>query len=306
MSSREALLTLNAQSLLGLERLESATVRQIAAAYEETLQAVTATITARRAQLARAGAEEQAALAEALARDQALFRQIEARLAMLRKAVGEIVGGASDQSRARATDRAGEELEVLRGGLGLGLGFSFEQVDFASIEIGLEEALAALDADQAKLAALLRAELRGGLARGESFEDLVRRLLSRDASWWRNGQVSAERAARRAVIDANNGARDLYYRTWRQRIPGLRKQAVATISDRTTDTCLQVHGQIRDLDEPYQLTGAKAFAPRMMYPAFHWGCRTSSVPYHADFEVGAAVTTAEMQAAARSELERRV
>lgn len=112
-------------------------------------------------------------------------------------------------------------------------------------------------------------------------------------------------AARRTVITGNNAARDALYRQMSQDVPGLGKQAVAAISPRTTDCCLRVHGQVQPLNRPYKLEGLPRFAAEMMFPAFHWNCRTSSVPYHPDFEVGAAISTADMQRAARAELTRR-
>jgi hypothetical protein len=287
-----------------LERLELATVRQIRRAYEESRQVLLAAIRQRQARLAQElAADEQAALSRALARDQALFDQVEERLAFLRGQVDDLTRGAWDDALDEATDRAEQEADVLA--RGLRVGFGFEMIDFASAEFGLEDALQALDVDQQRVAAALRAELRAGLVRGDPFDEMIERLLAREAGLWANGRVSAERAARRGVIDANNGARDAYYRQWRDEIPGLQKQAVAVVGDTTTETCLHVHGQVQPLDEPYRLQGRKAFRSRMMYPAFHWGCRTSSVAYHADFERGAAMPTSAMQASARAELVRR-
>ena len=55
------------------------------------------------------------------------------------------------------------------------------------------------------------------------------------------------------------------------------RQAIATIDERTTDTCLRVHGQTVGLNEPFKLTGTPRFADEMMRPKFHWYCRTSVV-----------------------------
>lgn len=83
-----------------------------------------------------------------------------------------------------------------------------------------------------------------------------------------------------------------------------RKQAIATIDERTTDCCLRVHGQIRDVDEPFRLTGTPRFADEVQDPPFHWNCRTTEVLYHEAFEQFG-VTTDEMRDAARAELEAR-
>lgn len=58
-----------------------------------------------------------------------------------------------------------------------------------------------------------------------------------------------------------------------------RKQAVATIDDVTTDTCLRVHGQVQPIGQPFQLSGnpweaAKNYGFSAWVPPFHWYCRT--------------------------------
>jgi len=300
---RDQLLKINAQDLLFLDRLDRKVVREISRAYQAARLEILGAITERQATLKMPGldAEQKRLVIQDLARDQSLFAQIELRLMALQGQVGRIASGAFDEAYDGATDRAKDEALIFARYFDL----QFTMVDFTSVEIGLQDALAALSADQGKLGAVLISELRGGLIRGDPFDDIVRRLLAKDSSVFVNGEVSAVRAARRGVIEANNGARDLYYREWEQSIPGLMKQAVAAITPETTDTCLAVHGQIRRLNEPYELTGRKAFQPRMMYPGFHWNCRTSSVAYHPKFEEGSAMTTEGMREAARKEAERR-
>lgn len=71
-----------------------------------------------------------------------------------------------------------------------------------------------------------------------------------------------------------------------------KKQAVAALDKWTTDCCLKVHGQIQNVDDPFELTGTPRFADRMDWPAFHWYCRTSGVLYQEAFDDG---LTARMQ-----------
>lgn len=52
------------------------------------------------------------------------------------------------------------------------------------------------------------------------------------------------------------------------------KQAVAQIDSNTTRTCLNVHGQIVDLEGTFTLTGTPRFAGKMSSSPFHRGCRT--------------------------------
>lgn len=65
-----------------------------------------------------------------------------------------------------------------------------------------------------------------------------------------------------------------------------KKQAVAALDARTTDCCLRVHGQIRELDEPFDLTGTPRYADQIDWPGFHWYCRTSGVLYQEQFDDG--------------------
>lgn len=55
------------------------------------------------------------------------------------------------------------------------------------------------------------------------------------------------------------------------------KQAVAQIDENTTQTCLNVHGQIVDLEGIFTLTGTPRFAGKMSSSPFHRGCRTVQI-----------------------------
>lgn len=67
---------------------------------------------------------------------------------------------------------------------------------------------------------------------------------------------------------------------------GFKKQAVAALDERTTDCCLRVHGQIRELGEPFHLTGTPRYADDLDRPPFHWYCRTCLVLYKDSFDDG--------------------
>jgi hypothetical protein len=55
------------------------------------------------------------------------------------------------------------------------------------------------------------------------------------------------------------------------------KVAFAALDLRTTETCINVHGQVRDQDDTYTLTGTPRWADEMLYPPFHNHCRTVSM-----------------------------
>ncbi len=64
------------------------------------------------------------------------------------------------------------------------------------------------------------------------------------------------------------------------------KQAVAAMAKNTTETCLNVHGQIQDMASAFILVGTPRFADRIDHPPFHWACRTSMVLYQERFDDG--------------------
>lgn len=88
------------------------------------------------------------------------------------------------------------------------------------------------------------------------------------------------------------------------------KQAVAALDERTTQTCLRVHAQVKPFDQPYRLTGTPRFADEIQFPPFHWYCRTVSVLV-AEGEESDQLSQAMREAsaaelAARAEDERRI
>ena len=304
---RDELLRLAVQNTRFLDGLERDAVRDIIEAYEQARSGLIGIITERRNALyTRIFTGEERTRLRELARDVSLFQQIDARLVALR----ERIGGIAENVWQRAINGAGEitqeELDIILAGLDVGQFFySLTMVDFASVEIGIQRALGKLMMSQRAMATILQSGLRVGLLRGESFDDLIRRLLAQDASVFARGRLSAELGARRNVIAANNEARDAIYRLWAPQIPGLGKQAIAAIDERTTECCLLVHGQIQPITRPYQLDGQPRFADQLMLPPFHWRCRTSSAPYLPSFEEGAAISTQDMRDASKAELKAR-
>lgn len=191
------------------------------------------------------------------------------------------------------------------------LGVRVDEVRFAGIDkqlaIMVEAVVKKIPSMVDPLSGQITYELQYGLTQGDSFDQIIQRLLGKDlgpqgASFFRNGINSMELFTRRAVIDSNNASRQLVYEKAQETIGKLQKQAIAAIDNRTTDCCLRVHGQITDLDQPYKLTGQPRFASEMMFPSFHWRCRTSSAAYHPAFEENSRLTTAGMRDDARAQL----
>ncbi len=120
------------------------------------------------------------------------------------------------------------------------------------------------------------------------------------ASLWRQGRARGELAVTDFVFGLDNSGRGAIYTAAQPRGQRFQKQAIAAIDKRTTSCCLNVHGQIRPMDQPFDLSGTPQFAPQLMQPPFHWRCRTVVVLYHPAMEA-VGPTTAELRASARRE-----
>lgn len=81
------------------------------------------------------------------------------------------------------------------------------------------------------------------------------------------------------------------------------RQAVAAIDEKTTNCCLEVHGQVVRLDGRFHLTGTPRFADYMKDPPFHYNCRTSQVLIKPE-EVNDDLTQAMIEAASLEESRR--
>lgn len=82
-----------------------------------------------------------------------------------------------------------------------------------------------------------------------------------------------------------------------------RRQAIAALDERTTETCLRVHGQVVTIDGDFHLTGTPRYADDMHAPPFHDYCRTAVALVridHKDDEL-----SGQMRDAARAELRAR-
>jgi hypothetical protein len=144
-----------------------------------------------------------------------------------------------------------------------------------------------------------------------SSEEIAARLLSEKmadgrASVWAASGTSAQSEETSNVWSYGIGLLGAYLALYNKTQPEVlyQKQAIATIDERTTSCCLQVHGQIQDMDEPFRLTGTPRYADEVQDPPFHYYCRSSEVLYHEEFE-NIGITTEEMTTAAQEELDAR-
>lgn len=285
---------------LAMERAEAQAARRVARAYNQARRELLANLLERWIGPGTLRPEE----AVDLARRLGLLQAINARLLELEREVGLILRDVVIDGEERALAAVGREMALLPASLRGDLA-AFTRINHVMVERFLPLALDEVRLAQGALTGVLRRELQAGLLQGEEFPKLAARLLATKGSEWSKGLTSAERAARRLVIHAENAARSEFIKQAAEGIPELKRQAVAHVGSRTTQTCLHVHGQIVGVDEPFDLGGHEPqFARRMMHTPFHWNCRTAIAAWHPRFESGG-LNTANMQAQARAELKRR-
>lgn len=289
-----------------IETAETRAARSVASAYNQARRELLAALLERWP--GNAGTLTPTQQADLLRR-LSLLQTVDARLLELERTVGVDLRDAVNSVSELAVEQIGRELALLPRYLRPEIS-QFAMLDTATVETFLPAVTDEIRTITQATMAQLRRELQSGLIQGEGFPQLVQRLMSATPSGtgpavWRNGELSAERMARRTVITANNAAKEaaLTKINATQQIT-VQKQAVATIGPRTTKCCLRVHGQIRDVGQPFDLTAEPRFARQMMHPAFHWNCRTSEVMYHPAFEQGG-LTTESMRSSAQAELRRR-
>lgn len=291
-----------------MDREEVRAARRVAAAYRRARQEIVEYLlthwpTTGVGTLSRGGVVD-------LARRIGILRAIDERLQELERELGIALRDVVVASSEMAVDQIQREIALLPAEMRPTID-AFSLIDQRMVEQYVPIAMNDVQLGARSLSLQLQREIQNGLLQGESFPDLIRRLMAMDqvsglaASIWRRGSLSAELMIRRLTITAANGAKSDALRTMNaQGGTQVQKQAIAVISPETTDCCIRVHGQIRDVDEPFELTGTPRFADQMLHPSFHWNCRTSIAMYHPIFERGV-TTTPGMVQAAQDELRRR-
>lgn len=294
-------------SLMLMEREEARAVRRVAAAYRQArLEIVNYLLTHAPSGLAQLSFGQRVEIARRIG----LLRAIDERLIQLERELGIALRDIVSSSTEMAIDQIQREIALLPADMRPTVDI-FTMIDNRMIEQFIPVGMNDIQLGTRATSLQLQREIQNGLIQGESFSDLVRRLMAVDAdiatgvSVWRRGQLSIELMIRRLVITTANAAKNDALRQMNaEGGTQVQRQAIATMSPETTDCCLRVHGQIVDIDEPFTLTGTPRFADQLMHPSFHWNCRTSIAMYHPIFEQGG-LTTANMRANAQIELRRR-
>lgn len=290
---------------LVIETAEVRAARQVASAYNAARRELVATLLERWTGTPTLTPNQQADLLRRLG----ILQVVDGRMAQLERSVGVILRDSLNSVSELAVEQVARELMLLPATLRPDMA-QFTMVDTELIERFVPVVTDEIRSITQATLLQLRRELQNGLIQGESLPNLVSRLMAatptgEGPATWRNGQLSAERMVRRTVITANNASKEAALA--KVNAAGgvqVQKQAVASVGPRTTKCCLRVHGQVRDIGQPFELTAEPRFARQMQHPSFHWGCRTSTVMYHPVFEEGA-LTTASMRTSAAAELRRR-
>lgn len=287
-----------------LERLEDNSAKSIVKAYWKAYKAIGAEVSE-----AMVGLGSTPAIADVrrVARNVALMNSIDARLRALSLDIALEAREALSMSQGLALASTERELRSIAKILGIDFEIFVGQFDEQLVDL-VDSIMLSVDGLLNSQRAGFTAELTTSLIRGDSFERLGDRLFALEPSldgisFARRGANYIELLVRRVVIEANNASRQLIYERAETQIPGLKKQLIAAIQPgRTTETCLKAHGQIQDIGSPYRLTGSPRFAREIMYPPFHWRCRSSSVAYHVEAEKRSKLQTDDMKSDAKTVL----
>lgn len=290
---------------LALERAEDRAARQVAQAYNNARRELVATLLER---WSAPGVMTPGQAVE-LFRRLGLVTMIDGRLRTLEQEVGLVLRGIVTSSTETALEAMAQQLALLPVELRPNIA-NFVQIDTALIERFVPVAMNDIRAITGTMSSQLTSAVQNGLIQGESFPNLIHRLMAsvptgEQPAIWNNGRNSAELMTRRLVITANNSAKiSALDQVNQQGGVQVKKQWNSVINERTTDCYLRAHGQIREVNERFRLTGTPRFASELLSPPGHWRCRSSVTMYHPVFERGG-LTTPNMEKSAAAELKRR-
>lgn len=210
-----------------------------------------------------------------------LLDGIDARLDELARALDDLLTDALTDVTRLSVDDIAREVTRLAVQAGLDVALPLLAID-PLLELTVAPVIEQIPGLMAALKAELRMTLRTSLARGDRMEAISRALYGRgkDRGAFQRHLTSARLMAHRAVSEAENGARQLWLENAKQNLPQLKKQARAKLDGKTSDVCEDVHEQVRELDEPFVLSGNGRLSSRKQTPPFHWGpCRTVITGY---------------------------
>lgn len=297
-NERDAIIKMMDKAQAAQLRQENAVVRAILAAYDDARTSLMGQLANAYASL---GDDPSREAVRRLASNASLIQAIEQRMANLGATLTREMRAALAEMLAATADDVSAQVLLLAEALEVGfIRFGIDELVELTIQTAIDQIPGLIQSLQTSIVA----ELRSGLAQGQRFSELRDKLFTLHNSIFARGKTSAELMVRRAVIQANNNARQIFIDRAAEQVPGLARQVVAHLGADTTKLCLRAHGQIQPIGKPFELSSGPPdpFARKMMAPPFHWNCRTSVVPYHPRFEQTSSLTTADMVAAAQAQL----
>jgi hypothetical protein len=282
------LITMVGESQRVIDRMDARLAREVVTAYEQARRELLGRLAEA---YARLGDDPTPEAVRSLLSQESLVESIEERIAALTRDVGGVVREQVTQVVEGTYESARAEIRLIAQNIGV-VGYIPLGVN-PLLELAVRPALAAVPGLSNQVRDNLILTLRVELAKGSRLREITAAMYGKESSVFARGMTSAQLMTHRAVAEAENTARLAFNQHAAQSIPKLQKQAIARIDDRTSKTCLDVHGQIADLDKPFDLRGGFG---RASAPPFHWGpCRTAVVAYHPDFERNSAFSTADLK-----------
>lgn len=117
-------------------------------------------------------------------------------------------------------------------------------------------------------------DIRVAIAEGQDIDTIANNLIKHNLDAFPAGTAKralqdAKTVARTAVNAVNTGAREMTYAQMAEFIKGV--QYLATLDDRTTAICMELHGTVWPLGD----------GPR---PPQHWNCRSTTIPVAKSWE----------------------
>lgn len=129
---------------------------------------------------------------------------------------------------------------------------------------------------------LMNSAITQGIVQGETIPQIAKRIVDKTGE---SSYASAVRNARTAYTGAQNAGRMEGLHQAQALGIKVKKQWMATLGDRTRDTHADLDGQIRDVDEPFEVDGMEIDYPGdpTADPSLVYNCRCTLVYVYPDY-----------------------
>ena len=129
---------------------------------------------------------------------------------------------------------------------------------------------------------LMNSAITQGIVQGETIQQIAKRIVNTTGE---RSYASAVRNARTAYTGAQNAGRMEGLHQAQALGIKVKKQWMATLDDRTRDTHAELDGQIRDVDEPFEVDGMEIDYPGdpTADPSLVYNCRCTLVYIYPDY-----------------------